>query len=359
MCKYKIVLNNITKNHEYEEMIKIFLRPDEFVIANEGSGDFQFTFNGDKNVTKKEIYLALSQLTGKRPLWGIVTGIRPVKMTGELIERLGSVEAAEKKLREYYLISEEKIDLVLSMYAYQMKTFGKSKDNLVGLYIGIPFCPTRCLYCSFASNQVGREEISRYVEALHEEVRFAGDLLRRRGLEVESVYIGGGTPTTLSAEQLDGLLCAINEEFGGKQRKEFTLEAGRPDTITKEKLMVAKKRGVDRISINPQSMNDDTLMRIGRDHDSQAIREAFSLAEGFIVNADVIAGLPGETLEDFRHTLREVAKLSPENITVHSLSVKRASRLVDVDKDFHYKQGDLVEEMLAYSKKFMAEEGYQ
>ncbi|MEG0157660.1 MAG: hypothetical protein RR661_08425, partial [Anaerovoracaceae bacterium] len=168
MCKYKIVLNNITKNHEYEEMIKIFLRPDEFVIANEGSGDFQFTFNGDKNVTKKEIYLALSQLTGKRPLWGIVTGIRPVKMTGELIERLGSVEAAEKKLREYYLISEEKIDLVLSMYAYQMKTFGKSKDNLVGLYIGIPFCPTRCLYCSFASNQVGREEISRYVEALHE-----------------------------------------------------------------------------------------------------------------------------------------------------------------------------------------------
>ena len=190
---YKIVLDGVEKTHEFEELIKVFLCPDQYEILTGGEGDLVFSEKKDKNHLKKEIYLALRELTGLDPLWGIVTGIRPVKMTGELCRRLKDPEKTRQMLEEYYCISKEKIDLVMDIYDYQASIFGEPPQDGVGIYIGIPFCPSRCCYCSFTSNQAGKEEIRGYMGALHQEIDFVADLMEERGYWAESIYIGGGT----------------------------------------------------------------------------------------------------------------------------------------------------------------------
>jgi len=361
---YDILLKNVTNTHEYEELIKIFLRPGEYRISSEDDGsshDFIFNGNDDKNITKEDIYDTLSRLTGMKPPWGIVTGIRPVKMTGEIMESLGSFEKTRERLTGYYRINEEKADKAIMMYDYQQRTAGKPPQDSASIYIGIPFCPTRCLYCSFASNQKDMDEIRRYLDALHKEIDFVGAAMRREGLHAETLYIGGGTPTTPETADLNRLLVHAAEEFAGPDLKEFTLEAGRPDTITEEKMACALEAGVDRISINPQTMKDATLELIGRQHDSKEVRKAFAVARKAgipVVNADVIAGLPGETVFDFAETLKELMALGPENITVHTLAVKRASRLAGIDKDYHYRMADTVAEMLDHAGQEMYEAGY-
>ncbi len=384
---YKIILKNVENKYDYGELIKIFLRPEEFRFFTEAEfaeteplgeelaeaqevGAFGVTeeiiFNeslsGDKNEIKREIYHKLSRLTGKKPEWGILTGVRPVKLTGELFQRLGSKEAVREELANTYLLAPEKIDLLIETYEYQQKSCGNPPEHSAGIYIGIPFCPTRCLYCSFTSNQVGDEEIARYLEALKTEIRYVGKRMEETGLSAESIYIGGGTPTTLTAEQLADLLKTVEESIDQRGVKEFTVEAGRPDTITYEKLEVIHRHGIRRISINPQSMKERTLELIGRQHKPEDITRAFQIAEQVgipIVNADLIAGLPEETPQDFAETLAEIIALDPKNITVHTLAVKRASRLVEVDKDFHYKQSETVAKMLKIAKKKLKDAGYR
>lgn len=368
---YKIVLENVNNTHEYEELVKIFLRPEEYDVSMDGDtegADLVVRNKGDKNIAKKEIYEALRELTGKSPVWGIVTGIRPVKMAGEIVRRYEeegdhcAYKTAREKLLSYYCISEEKADLALELYRLQQKIFGRPPERSVGIYIDIPFCPTRCLYCSFASNQTDYSETMRYMAALYKEMKYVSAEMKKKGWYAESIYIGGGTPSTLHEDDLAEFLNFVRDNFLSDGTKEFTVEMGRPDTIDPGKLAAAKKAGVGRISINPQTMKDETLELIGRQHDSAAIRKAFAQADEAeigIVNADVIAGLPGETVSDFRDTLKKVEELGPENITVHSLAVKRASRLVDIDSEFHYRQGRIVTEMLDNARTFLHEKDYR
>ena len=364
---YKIKLLNFEKKYLLEEMIKIFLQPEEYELVSDDAEEDEMTlvFNRenteDKNVLKREIYDCLSEITGKKPEWGILTGIRPVKLCGEYYDKCKSREETVKHLEDFYYIDSCKAQQIMDMYLYQEEVMGKAPDNSCSIYIGIPFCPTRCVYCSFASNQVPDSEISRYLEALLKEVEFTGKRMKETGLVPETIYIGGGTPTTLTAEEMDILLTKVEECFDLGALKEFTVEAGRPDTITKEKLLVIKKHGIERISINPQSMKERTLELIGRKHSADDIRKAFADAKelGFKnINADIIAGLPEESTEDFVNTLHEVTDLEPENITVHCLAVKKASRLIDIDKNYHYKQADTVSEMLEASRKILADEGF-
>lgn len=367
--KIKIKILHFKKQYLLEELIKIFLRPDQYELV---SADYvpkederllviNEENSSDKNQINREIYDQLSAVTEKKPEWGILTGIRPVKLAGELYERMGSTDSVCRILTEAYYLSEEKAKLVVDMYLHQQKTCKTAAEKSAGVYIGIPFCPTRCVYCSFASNQVAASEIARYFEALLVEISYVGRRMQECGITAETIYIGGGTPTTLSAEQLEILLGAVEENFDLSKLREFSVEAGRPDTITEEKLAVLKKAGVSRISINPQTMHEQALEKIGRSHSTEDILSAFEMAkrQGFDeINADLIAGLPGETTEDFIKSLEEIIALSPANITVHCLAVKRASRLVDIDRDFHYKQAERVSAQLSESRRILKEAGY-
>ena len=378
---YKIILKKDVNKYNCEELIKIFLRPDLydlFYADGEAGDDFcgdeaaetseydtviNLTGDGntEKNSVKRKLYAALSELTGNKHEWGILTGVRPVKLAGEVLHMAGSYEAALREFTDYYFLSEEKARLILDIYSYQQEKLGTAPKKSVGIYIGIPFCPTRCLYCAFASNEAKPEAIEKYMTALHKEIDGVAAMMNEKGIYPESIYIGGGTPTTLMAEQLDGLMKHVNEAFDISKLKEFTVEAGRPDTIDKKKLLVIKKNGAKRISINPQSMKDETLEIIGRSHKADDIRRAFAEAREVgteCINADVIAGLQGEDEHDFVRTLSELIEMGAENITVHSLAVKRASKLVELDRDFHYKQAAAVRKQLAAGRKLLAEHGY-
>jgi len=344
------------------ELIDEFLDPADYEIAEAGADGavvINAAHSDDRDTVKRELYEKLTLLTGKSLAWGALTGVRPVKLAGELIEQLGPKKAKER-LSSFYFLSKEKTDLITDIYAYQKKLFDAPPADSHALYIGIPFCPTRCLYCSFASNQVPDEEIARYMTALLAELDFVSGALQRAGEKVESVYVGGGTPTTLTAKQLETLLDRVDRSFG--KVRELTVEAGRPDTITEEKLRVLKDAGVGRICINPQSMKQETLERIGRLHTPDDIRKAFELAGsvGFdSVNSDVICGLPGEDAKDFRNTLDSVTGLGADNVTVHTLAVKRGSRLHEEDKAYHYRAADVVREMLKESETVLGDLGFR
>ncbi|MEG0918319.1 MAG: coproporphyrinogen dehydrogenase HemZ [Anaerovoracaceae bacterium] len=359
---YKFYLKDIKNYHEYEELIKVFLSRDDFEFVNSSEeATYSFSKNDDKNILKQEIFLALSKDLNKLPPWGIITGIRPVKLFGEVVNRVKTLEEAVDFFKEYYLVSNEKTQLTKGMYIYQQNIFGIPKPKSIGIYVSIPFCPTRCHYCSFPSNQVPDEEIAKYLVALHKEIDFVGQKMRNAGLYAESIYIGGGTPTTLNSDQVGELVSHLRREFATDGLLEFTMEAGRPDTITYEKLLIARNNGVDRISINPQTMKDETLKFVGRNHSTKEILEAFEMAksiDGLLINADLIAGLPMESLEDFADSLKKVINLNPDNITVHTLAIKRASKLVEIDKDFHYKQADIVRRMLDYAETKLNEKEY-
>lgn len=362
MYSVKIFLEGLDNINQYEELIKVFLQPSEYEITDSADdADFSFSFDGDKNKLKREIFDALSAVTGKRPKWGILTGIRPVKLAGEYYGRLGSYDMVRKEMEREYLIHPEKSMLLTDILKYQTDEMGRPEDNSLSIYIGIPFCPTRCLYCSFTSNQVKEPEIARYLEALYREIRFAGAAAEAEGFNIESVYIGGGTPTTLSSLQLDSLLTEVEEAFDLGSVREFTVECGRPDTITEDKLSVLDKHGVGRISINPQTMKESTLRIIGRNHTVQQVRDAFEMSKrGDIgtVNADLIAGLPDESTDDFKKSLDEIVQLGAGNITLHTLAVKRASKLKEVDETFNYRQEEICGEMLAYAGEKLKSEGY-
>ena len=365
---YAFKAYNYPKPELLYELIDQFIMPTQYKLFEDGLDndkeiiDLKSALMGEsKDSIKREIFHKLSTSTGLRPEWGILTGIRPVKLCGELIDAHG-LDEARRVLKNEYLIDDSKIDMIVKMYDYQIASFGKAKENSVGMYIGIPFCPTRCLYCSFISSQAENEKLEAYVDTLIEEIKEIGLRLDNSKFHIESLYIGGGTPTTLNENQLNRLLDAINKYLDIHSIKEYTIEAGRPDTINLEKLKIIKAHGCERISINPQSMKPETLVTIGRSHTPLEIEKAFELAHSLdfnSINADLIAGLPGEKLSDFDVSLEKIIGLGADNITIHSLAVKRASRLKDEDPAFHYKQSSITNSMTAKGFETLCNRGFE
>jgi coproporphyrinogen dehydrogenase HemZ len=315
-----------------------------------------------KNAMKRVLYQILSEATQRTLPWGILTGIRPTKLVYELLEQGEDDVGISRKMREEYLCSEEKIGMSIDIARREL-TLLQNMDyrNGYSLYIGIPFCPSTCLYCSFTSYSISKysDYVEQYLTALEKEIHYASTCFPRKKLT--TVYFGGGTPTTLAAKQLDRLLGLVREKFDFSYVKEFCVEAGRPDSITEEKLRVLKKWGVNRISINPQSMQQKTLDLIGRRHTVEQIRSAFQLARETghdNINMDIILGLPGETREEVRDTLMQIKEMEPESLTVHTLAVKRAARL-NIEKEQYVQQkASGVTGMLQDTIRFAKENAY-
>ncbi|MGN0481950.1 MAG: coproporphyrinogen dehydrogenase HemZ [Lachnospiraceae bacterium] len=284
-----------------------------------------------KNRLKRLLYQMLSRRTGQMLPWGTLTGIRPTKIPMKLFAEGKSEEEVRTYMQQTYLASEEKIQLSMDIAKREAALLSKlDYENGYSLYIGIPFCPSTCLYCSFTSYPLGKwkEQVDAYLDVLEKEILFTAEQFRDKHLN--TIYIGGGTPTTLSPKQLDRLITMVKQNFDLSHVLEFTVEAGRPDSITREKLEVLRAHEVSRISINPQTMKQATLDLIGRHHTVQQTIDSFLMARGLgfsNINMDLIMGLPQENVSDVRHTLEELKKLDPDNVTVHSLAIKRAARL--------------------------------
>lgn len=299
------------------------------------SGETQYPSDLDrkkvKNELKQLLYRLLSEYTGQKLPWGNLTGIRPTKIPMALLEQGWKNSDIAVYMRDAYQVSREKTALAISIANRERHILRDiNYQNGYSLYVGIPFCPSICLYCSFSSSplHLWRDQVDSYLDALCHEIDYVSEAFA--GKELNTVYIGGGTPTTLEPYQLDRLLTKLEQCFCYDHLREFTVEAGRPDSITREKLEVLRAHGISRISINPQTMNQATLDLIGRRHTVQETVDAFHLARemGFDnINMDLIVGLPGEEKSEVEHTLREVVKLDPDSLTVHSLAVKRAARL--------------------------------
>ncbi len=284
-----------------------------------------------KNQLKQALYRVLSEYTNRKLPWGTLTGIRPTKIAMGFLEEGRSEAWIRDYMRDTYLASSEKIDLSIEIAGRELSLLKKlDYEEGYSLYIGIPFCPSTCLYCSFTSYPLSMwaGRVDEYLDALEKEMDFTAAACKNKKLN--TIYIGGGTPTTLSAGQLDRLLTKIEQTFDFQHLLEYTVEAGRPDSITREKLMVLRKHPVSRISINPQTMKQETLDLIGRRHTVQETVESFELARslGFDnINMDLIVGLPEETIDDVRDTMERLRILNPDSVTVHSLAIKRAARL--------------------------------
>lgn len=380
---YRFYINNIKNDYHYMELARVFLAEDEFEVIpvslthdefinygrhlsgrNPDGGSFMVnsSYSSDRDEIKRELYYLLSEITGMKAGWGTLTGVRPLKLAYDLLAETGLIDGMMELLSQRYLVSDAKASLLKEIVEYQQAHIYGDPSSKAGLYIGIPFCPTRCEYCAFASNVAGPEAIAEYFTNLIKEIEVTGQLSSEHDTVIESVYIGGGTPTTLEAEQLDVLIDKVCSEFRvDLSAIEFTVEAGRPDTITPAKLSVLRDRGISRISINPQSMKDHTLRLIGRDHTSEDIRKGYRLAADYAfdtINADLIAGLPEETEEDFERSLDEILSLGANNITVHTLSVKRGSRLREHDPDYYRRNTAAVAAMVDHARKRLADEGF-
>lgn len=299
-------------------------------------GNFIYANQEDKIDEQKQtmVKILLLKVYNKEYSWGGLMGVRPTKVLRRLLSLGYSYEQAEDMLRDFYIVSNEKIELLIDTVKKELEFLNREYINL---YIGVPFCPTKCKYCSFASYEINGG-VGRYykgfVETLLEEIEMAGKFLKDEGYKIESIYIGGGTPSTLTEEDLEKVLRKVNENIHMTYLKEFTFEAGREDSLTEKKLELVKQYGADRISLNPQTFNEETLRKVNRNFNRENFDKYFKIAKemGFIINMDLIIGLPDETTEDVLHTLNEVEKYDIENLTVHSLAFKRASKLFKEDK---------------------------
>ena len=313
-----------------------------------------------QRILKLAFYDAGTAALGKEPPWGALTGVRPVKIPAKAMLAGATPAQAEKVLRDTYRVSPGRRKLAMDCAQASLAAQRSLGEHEVSLYVGIPFCPTRCAYCSFVSADVGRalKLIDPFLDALSQEIRAAGAMLEVAGLQVRTVYFGGGTPTTLTAPQLDRLMGELAEHIDLSACTEYTVEAGRPDTITAEKLAVLRRRGCGRVSVNPQSMSDAVLAAMGRAHRAADILRAFALVrESGIgcVNMDLIAGLPGDSADGFRASLDQVLELAPENVTVHTLALKKGSRLMEGDTPLP--AGEDVAAMLDYAWAALRESG--
>ncbi len=327
------------KPEEGPEMVLEILLLDDGMMAfcrgEEGKAQHVFTEGKErtkrKNALKKALYRLLAERTGRELPWGTLTGIRPTKLFVKALEEGKAEEEILQDMQKDYLLTGQKSELGLSIAKKERKLFSDlPMENGASLYIHIPFCPTTCLYCSFTSYPAAmwKDRMGDYIKALKKELLVVRDGMGSR--ELTTIYVGGGTPTTLTAEQLSELLGFVKDNFPMENLREFTVEAGRPDSITMPKLMALKENGVNRISINPQTMNEDTLQILGRQHSVEQTKEAYTLARqaGFKnINMDIILGLPNEGQDKVKYTLSEIKGLSPDNLTVHCLALKHNSRL--------------------------------
>lgn len=340
-------LLKISVIYKEQEIAVRFEKDGQVVKEDTEAVEYEKNRKETKNHLKYRVYRMLSDYTGTTLPWGTLTGIRPTKIPMALLEQGMSNRDIADYMRKTYLISPAKTSLGISIANRERHILRDiDYDNGYSLYVGIPFCPSICLYCSFSSSplSVWKKKVDDYLDALCKEIAYGAEIYKER--QLDTVYIGGGTPTTLEPEQLDRLLTEIKRHFDLSKVQEFTVEAGRPDSITREKLEVIKKHPVTRISINPQTMNQKTLEIIGRRHTVEETKAAFLLARklGFDnINMDLIVGLPGEGKDEVEYTLQEIKKLDPDSVTVHSLAVKRAARL-NMFKD-QYKEMSFINNM--------------
>lgn len=312
--------------------------------------NFLYANQEDKIDEQKQtmVKILLLKVYEKQYSWGGLMGVRPTKVLRRLLSLGYSYEQAEDMLRDFYIVSDEKIELLINTVKKELEFLNREYINL---YIGVPFCPTKCKYCSFASYEINGG-VGRYykgfVETLLEEIEMTGKFLMDEGYKIESIYIGGGTPSTLTEKDLEQVLRKVNENIDMTYLKEFTFEAGREDSLTEKKLELIKQYGADRISLNPQTFNEETLRKVNRNFNRENFDKYFKIAKdmGFIINMDLIIGLPDETTEDVLHTLNEVEKYDIENLTVHSLAFKRASKLFKEDKSRKELDREIIEKRI-------------
>ena len=315
-----------------------------------------------RQLLQQSMYLAAKQLLPKEPAWGALAGVRPTKITTKHLLEGGTAESANDLLRDVYFVTPSRRELAVACSQSTVKAVKLLEPEDISLYVGIPFCPTRCTYCSFVSRTIGRktELLEPYLEALLKEIAVTGELLGKSGKHLRTIYIGGGTPSTLTASQLARLMDAIREHFDLSRCIEFTVEGGRPDTLDAGKLRTIRQHGADRMSINPQTMVDTVLRACGRPHKAADILRAYGEAvnAGFqAINMDLIAGLPEDTVEGFCHSLDQVAALKPSNITVHTLALKKGADLFE--KRGCLPSAEEVTQMVAYANKTLSALGYK
>lgn len=356
----KINLNNLKYRYEVYQLFNVYypMKEIQFVDLEEANficyideKNLRFKYEdyceeeslGEdiKNSLRRFLFLCLRNITHDIYPWGILIGIRPSKIALKLLKEGNNEEEVIEIFKDKYLAHEEKSRLCIEVAKAEERIVNKDKNN-IAIYIGMAFCPTKCLYCSFTSNPIGvhKKLVMPYLDALTKEIKGISGYVKEKKLNIESVYFGGGTPTAVNDDEFAMIMKEIYDNFiKSSNVKEFTVECGRPDTLTKNKLEIMKECNVDRISINPQSMNDKTLKLIGRTHSSEDIKEKFKLARelGFDnINMDIIIGLPGERHEDVINTKNELIKLRPDSITVHGLALKRGSRMYE---EFILKKG--------------------
>ena len=309
-----------------------------------------------RQMLQQSYYLAAVQLLPATPPWGALAGVRPTKITTKHMLEGGTPKSADKLLKDVYYVTESRRKLAIDCSSSTVAAVKQLEPGDISLYVGIPFCPTRCTYCSFVSRTIGRktELLEPYLNALTAEIRHAGKLLRDSGRAVRTVYIGGGTPTTLSSTQMAGLLDSIRDSFDLSRCIEFTVEGGRPDTLDAEKLRTIARHGADRMSINPQTMEDAVLRACGRPHKAADVLRAYEQAmdAGFkAINMDLIAGLPQDSVDGFKRSLDAVARLNPANITVHTLALKKGADLFERRESLP--SGEAVTEMVRYAESLL------
>ena len=312
----------------------------------------------------KALFAAGKELLGYTPPWGILTGVRPAKVAATLLYSGKGIIKTRRIMRDEYLLNQQKAALVTAVASNEIKLLKKVPKSACSLYISIPFCPSRCAYCSFVSYTTPRllSLIDEYLDQLVLDLEETVDTIKSLGLSIHTVYIGGGTPTTLNVEQLEKLLGTVNRLIDVPSLAEFTLEAGRPDTITAEKLATAKKHGITRISVNPQTLSDDVLKEIGRKHTTEQFYQAYKIAkESGIrdINVDLIAGLPGDDFKNFSETMDKVIELAPTNITVHTFCVKKAADILKKNSNVYSLAGGDAAKSVSYSQLKAKFAGYK
>ena len=377
--KLKLINNDFL--YECENLIRIFypgvdLKKDDgdyVLVSCEEDISVEINVDGkslrktekSESFTEEEVtsllYTCLCQFCGRENEWGMLTGVRPVKLAFDMLKEGKTESEARRVFLEKFKVSPEKASLTVKTALNEREILSRSGEKSVSIYVGIPFCPTRCKYCSFVCEGLGSSKnlVDPYIDLLCEEIKLIGEIVESTGLKVETVYVGGGTPTSVEAHHLDKYLRALRDFIGADKTPEFTVEAGRPDTITKEKLDVLKENGVGRISINPQTLNDEVLKAIGRDHSAEEFLRGYELAKGmnaFKINVDLIAGLPKDNFDSFKNTVDRVVDLSPDNITVHTLTLKRSAELYTHTE--HYLKATEVKEMVSYADGKIMENGY-
>lgn len=368
--KITVVIGDSFKSNE-ALLLTEFTDSEVRVVFTDEAGNVLYSEeNGLTGVSDSELLMAqmmfraLVKTTGYTPKWGILTGIRPSKLLRSLKANYGTEKGKEIFMSDY-LVTREKTELADSVANAEEKIISLSRPESFSLYVSIPFCPTRCSYCSFVSHAMTSGLVKKlmpdYLDCLKKEIKLTGKIASDLGLRLESVYYGGGTPTTLEADELKGVIGAIAESFDLSTVREYTVEAGRPDTLTREKFRVMKEGGVSRISINPQTFDDKILKNIGRRHTAQMAENAFYVAreEGFDnINADLIAGLPGDTFDGFCRSLDKAMGFSAENITVHTLALKRSSTMGTTTGQVDTEKSNLAGNMLDYAYSTLTDSGY-